>query len=156
MAEPGGHEAAAAGGRSRLRASDADREQVIEVLKVAFVQGRLTQDKLDRRVALALASRTYADLANLTADIPANMSGGSAAAQPAGSPARTLAKAGRRSGICILVAFDLVGVGVLIQSGPVTGLAFLSAFIAIIAASGFLGYGVVDAWSLRRVVRHPA
>ena len=152
MAEPGGHKAAAAGGHSRLRASDADREQVIEVLKVAFVQGRLTQDQLDTRVGLALGSRTYADLADLTADIPA----GSAAAQPAGSPARTLAKAARRSGICILVAFDLVGVAVLIQSGPVTGLAFLSAFIAIIAASGFLGYGVVDAWSRRRVVRHPA
>ena len=152
MAEPGGHKAAAAGGRSQLRASDADREQVIEVLKVAFVQGRLTQDQLDTRVGLALDSRTYADLADLTADIPA----GSAAAQPAGSPARTLAKAARRSGICILVAFDLVGVAVLTQSGPVTGLAFLSAFIAVIAASGFLGYGVVDAWSLRRVVRHPA
>jgi Domain of unknown function (DUF1707) len=152
MAEPGGHKAAAAGGRSQLRASDADREQVIEVLKVAFVQGQLTQDQLDTRVALALGSRTYADLADLTADIPA----GSAAAQPACSPARTLAKAARRSGICILVAFDLVGVAVLIQSGPVKGLAFLSAFIAVIAASGFLGYGVVDAWSRRRVVRHPA
>jgi hypothetical protein len=156
MAEPGGHKVAAAGGRSQLRASDADREQVIEVLKVAFVQGRLTQEQLDTRVALALGSRTYADLADLTADLTADIPAGSAAAQPAGSPARTLAKAARRSGICILVAFDLVGVAVLIQSGPVTGLAFLSAFIAVMAASGFLGYGVVDAWSRRRVVRHPA
>jgi hypothetical protein len=35
---------------------------VIELLKVAFVQDRLTQDELDSRVGLALASRTHADL----------------------------------------------------------------------------------------------
>jgi len=34
-----------AAGRGRLRASDADREQVIDVLKAAFVQGRLTKDE---------------------------------------------------------------------------------------------------------------
>jgi len=38
MAEPGGHKAAAVGGCGRLRTSYADRERVIEVLKVAFVQ----------------------------------------------------------------------------------------------------------------------
>jgi len=42
MAEPGDHSAAPAGGHGRLRASHADREQVIEVLKDAFAQGRLT------------------------------------------------------------------------------------------------------------------
>jgi hypothetical protein len=147
MAEPGGERTAAAGGRGHLRASRTDRERVIEQLKDAFVQDRLTQEELDTRVGLALASRTYADLADLTADIPV----GSAAAEPAtagpaGSPARTLAKAARRSGICMLVAFALVGVVVLTQSGPLTGMASLSALIAALAASGFLGYGVVDAW----------
>jgi hypothetical protein len=33
-----------------LRASHADREQVIGILKAAFVQGRLTEDELDARV----------------------------------------------------------------------------------------------------------
>jgi DUF1707 SHOCT-like domain len=41
-AEPG-NEMAAAASRSHLRASHADREQVIAVLKAAFVQGRLTK-----------------------------------------------------------------------------------------------------------------
>ena len=72
MTEPEDERAAAAGGRGRLRASRMDRERVIELLKVAFVQDRLTHDELDTRVGLALASRTYADLADLTADIPAD------------------------------------------------------------------------------------
>ena len=44
---------------------------MIEVLKVAFVHGRLDRDELDLRVGRALAARTYEDLAALTADIPA-------------------------------------------------------------------------------------
>jgi hypothetical protein len=59
----------AAAGRDRLRAGHADREQVIEALKAAFVQGMLAKDEFDARVGQALASRTYADLAALTADI---------------------------------------------------------------------------------------
>lgn len=73
MAGPGDEVATGAGGHSRLRASHADREQVIEVLKAAFVQGRLDRDEFDLRVGRALASRTYADLAVLTADIPARL-----------------------------------------------------------------------------------
>jgi Flp pilus assembly protein TadB len=84
MAEPGDHRAAAAGGRGRLRASDEDREQVIEVLKDAFVQGRLTQDELDTGVGQALASRTYAELVTVTADIP----GGPAVTPSPRQPAR--------------------------------------------------------------------
>jgi hypothetical protein len=55
----------------RLRASDADREQVIDALKVAFVQGRLTKDELDTRAGWTFASRTYAELTAITVDIAA-------------------------------------------------------------------------------------
>jgi hypothetical protein len=65
---PVGPEAAA---WARLRMSDADRERAIEALKIAFVQGRLTKDELDRRAGLALVSRTYAELTAATANIPA-------------------------------------------------------------------------------------
>jgi hypothetical protein len=78
MTEPGDWRAAAAG---RLRASHAEREQAIGALKIAFVQGRLTQDELDARVGRALASRTRAELAVLTADIPVGV-------QPVPAPAR--------------------------------------------------------------------
>jgi len=53
------------------RASRADREHVIGTLQAGFVQGRLTKDEFDTRLSHALAARTYADLAAITADIPA-------------------------------------------------------------------------------------
>ncbi|MDE2566833.1 MAG: DUF1707 domain-containing protein [Burkholderiales bacterium] len=71
--EPGDEIAAAGEGCSHLRASHADRDQMIEVLKDAFIQGRLAKDEFDLRVGHVLASRSYADLDALTADIPPGM-----------------------------------------------------------------------------------
>jgi Domain of unknown function (DUF1707) len=72
MSGPGDERAAAQGqGRDKLRASHADREQVIEVLKVAFVQERLAKDEFDLRVAQAFAARTHAELAAVSARLPA-------------------------------------------------------------------------------------
>jgi Domain of unknown function (DUF1707) len=63
----------AARGRGHLRASHMDREYVIEILKAAFVQGMLAKDEFDQRVGQTFASRTYAELAAVTADIPAGL-----------------------------------------------------------------------------------
>jgi hypothetical protein len=71
MASPEDEIAAGASPRNELRTSGADREQALEVLKVAFVQERLTKDEFDQRIDQVLTSRTYADLDALTADIPA-------------------------------------------------------------------------------------
>lgn len=159
VTEPG-EDTTAVGGRGRMRASRLDRERVIELLKAAFVQERLTQHELDTRVGRALASRTYADLAALTADIPAESTAAEPAAEPAsspartlapaGSPVRTLAKAARRSGTCLLVPFALLGVAALTHAQSLVGLAIFLGVFAVVAASGFLGYGVVDAWQERR------
>ena len=73
MAGPGDEIAAGAGGRGHLRASHADREQVIGTLKAAFVQGRLDKDEFDLRVGQAFVARTYAQLAAVTAGIPAGL-----------------------------------------------------------------------------------
>lgn len=81
--EPEGRMTAAAAASGLLRASNADREQVIETLKAAFVQGRLTQDELATRAGLTFASQTYADLAALTADLPAGLTGATTGATPA-------------------------------------------------------------------------
>ena len=48
--------AASAGGRGRLRASDSDRDQVIDALKATFMQGRLAKDEFDLRVGQELAA----------------------------------------------------------------------------------------------------
>ncbi len=75
MTGPGDEVAADMTGRGRLRASHADREQVIGTLKTAFVQGRLTQDEFDARVDQVYTSRTYAELAEVTTDLPAGPAG---------------------------------------------------------------------------------
>ncbi len=51
-------------------ASSADRERTVGVLRAGFTEGRLTQDELNDRVALAYAARTYEQLWGLTADLP--------------------------------------------------------------------------------------
>jgi Domain of unknown function (DUF1707) len=57
-------------GYGAMRASSADRERAVDVLKAAFAEGRLDQDEFADRVGMAYSSRTYADLANLTVDLP--------------------------------------------------------------------------------------
>ena len=54
----------------RMRASDADREQVTAKLRDHFAEGRLTQAELDERVSAALSAKTYGDLRPLTVDLP--------------------------------------------------------------------------------------
>jgi Domain of unknown function (DUF1707) len=70
-----GDQTSAAEGRNRgdLRASHADRERVIGTLKAAYVEGRLTEDELDARVGQVYASRTYAELAKVTAEVTADI-----------------------------------------------------------------------------------
>ena len=75
MAGPGDEKAAAAVGRSQLRASRAGRREAADVLKAAFVQGWLAKDEFDARIGQARASRTYAELAAVTADVPAGLDG---------------------------------------------------------------------------------
>jgi len=67
---------------AQLRASHEDRDRVVELLRVAAGDGRLTAEELDERLEFALTARTYGELAALTADLPA----GTMAVLP-GSPA---------------------------------------------------------------------
>ena len=57
MTGPGDETAA---GRGQVRVSSADREQVVEMVKAAYVQGRLDGDQFDARIGHALAARIYA------------------------------------------------------------------------------------------------
>jgi len=94
--------AAAAAGRGRPRVSHADREQVIGTLKAAFAHGMLAKDEFDLRVSQAFASQTDAELAAVTADLPAEPT----AAQPPG-PARMQDGIMQRPGRMIVVATAL-------------------------------------------------
>jgi hypothetical protein len=158
----GPHDPAAAGG-DRLRAGRADREQVIEELKNAFVHGRLTKGELDTRAGQALAARTYADLAALTADIlpaPAR-----AAPHRPTAPARhrPLARAAAGSGGCLVIAFAGMLVHRLADPGNTPGTlpgslgtpSFLVALTAVFAALFIVIYGVGTAVEQRRSRRQP-
>ena len=53
-----------------LRAADSERAAVATTLGRAMADGRLTVAEYDERLAAAYASRTYGELATLTADLP--------------------------------------------------------------------------------------
>ena len=74
-AGPEDEKTAAAAGRGHLRASRADRRETADVLKAAFVEGWLAKDEFDARTGQARAARTYAELAAVTADVPAGLDG---------------------------------------------------------------------------------
>jgi len=67
-----------------LRASDADRERVANVLREAAGDGRLTMDELDERLDAVFAAKTYAELEPITHDLPAH--GDAQAPVPAAAP----------------------------------------------------------------------
>ena len=140
MAGPGDKMAAGAAGRGPMRASHADREQVIEALKDAFAHGRLTKDELDARAGRALAARTCAELAALAASIPP--------ARAASGPARPLARVAARSGGCLALAAAAVWASFILDPGgpgtdrPWAGLMVLLAQYAVIAGVWILWSGV--------------
>jgi hypothetical protein len=139
MARSGDERAAGAGNRDLLRASDADREQVIAALKAAFVAGRLTKDEFELRLTLVFASWTYADLEVCTADIPVGL----ATAQPP-EPGRELdTKKLIQRGAAVAAAAGMVIPAAVITAvggppalGVIFGL-FLSSILAVLV-SGFL------------------
>ena len=56
--------------REDQRATHEDRDRVVDVLKLAAGDGRLTLEELDERVGAALTARTYGELTALVSDLP--------------------------------------------------------------------------------------
>jgi Domain of unknown function (DUF1707)/Domain of unknown function (DUF4190) len=71
-----GYPAASGDQPGKMRAADADRDRVAELLNTAYVEGRLTKDEYDARLDSALSARTFADLDCVMIDLPRPMSGG--------------------------------------------------------------------------------
>ena len=124
-------------GHGGPRASDADREQAIDSLKAAFVHGRLDKDEFDLRAGLALAAQTRADLAAVTADIPAE-----AASLPV-PPERARPRRNppvKTGAAIIVVAVDTGAFAAAMSSGP----ALFTMFLLMLAA-GMTGTALVAA-----------
>ena len=124
-------EGLAAEGRDHggLRASHADRERVIGTLKAAFVQDRLTVDELDARVGQVYASRTYAELAAVTADIPVDIRAELTAARSRRDPWRATKIAWRIEYAIFLPGIVAV---LLLPGGPHTSVATVVILITVV------------------------
>jgi Domain of unknown function (DUF1707) len=131
--------AAGAPGRGGFRASDADREQVIDALKAAFVQGHLSKDELEVRAGLALASRTYAELTAITAEIPAMLMEAQLPSTPAWAVTRKQDTKAKKKvaawGACAIILPPALGAAFLTYYGGYLIL-LLFAFLGLLVSAG--------------------
>ena len=97
-----------AGDHGHLRASDADRGHVIDTLKAAYVYGLVTKDEFDARVSQTFAARTHAELALVTADIPAGLAAASSPPRPAPARGNAPVHVGLRPGDRAIMATAIV------------------------------------------------
>ena len=108
-----------------LRASRADRERVIDLLKAAFVQGRLDRDEFDARIGQAVASRTYGELAAVTADIPAELTAALPRRPPVRARRRIPFNTAITGGACMAGVVNAGMVAVLLSQSPVAVVLFV-------------------------------
>jgi len=132
MVGPGDELAPRAGSHGHLRASDSDRAQVIDNLKAAYVDGLVTKDEFDARVSQALASRTHAELALVTADLPAAQQRPWPAPAPGNTPADTNVRPGDRA-ISAIAVFAGLALVISVSAGP---FASPAAFLLLLAGAG--------------------
>jgi hypothetical protein len=97
--------------RYSLRASDGDREDVVERLRAATVEGRLVAGELEERLEVALRARTYGELDALVVDLPA--------------PPATVLATRRRPGLPVVAGATLA----------------LGILLSVLAASATAGFG---------------
>ncbi|MHB1433831.1 MAG: DUF1707 and DUF4190 domain-containing protein [Streptosporangiaceae bacterium] len=64
-----------ASGGDHIRATDADRDTVHEILQNAYAEGRLSWEEFDSRSTAVRMARTYGELAAVTADLPTRIPG---------------------------------------------------------------------------------
>jgi Domain of unknown function (DUF1707) len=128
--EPGAP-AAAAG----LRASRADRERVIDLLKAAFVQGRLDREEFDARIGQALTSRTCGELAAATAGIPAELTGALPRRPPVRARRRIPFNTAVTGGACMALLVNVGMMAALVSRSPVAVVLFVVfAIVGVILA----------------------
>jgi hypothetical protein len=153
---------ATAGSRGNLRASHADREQVIEVLKAAFVQGRLAKDEFDLRIGQAFAARTHAELAAVTAWLPAEPATAKPSTHARAQSEPPALRPGRLITVATAVCAGVWMFGLLVpwprdaEGDPPHGVAllvYLTTFIYLFVLAMTLWLGaavVVESWLKRR------
>lgn len=96
----------------RVLASDAEREGVVEHLRTASTEGRLTVDELEHRTAQALAARTRTELSPLTRDLPS-----AADVKPSRAAASARTRRPKRNELAAYIAVNLVLIAIWAATG---------------------------------------
>jgi hypothetical protein len=95
--------------KGNLRASDADRERVADVLRQAAGDGRLTMEELDERLDAVYAAKTYAELEPITKDLPEAGHVPAPSTAPAGNLQRVGGEPSTHGAFAILGGFSRKG-----------------------------------------------
>jgi hypothetical protein len=111
-----------------LRASDAERERVVDFLRESALTGRLSHDELDERIGIAYAAVTRGELERLLVDLPRGR-------HPAPRPRRAAPVAKRReaSPVMVLVGLAAVAVPMAVLAGIVVAVLAVAMLTAMIA-----------------------
>jgi hypothetical protein len=130
-----------------IRASDQERESVVDVLRDAFTDGRLTFDEFEERTASAYAAKTWTQLRELTSDLPAQpVLGAGLSQRPQAGQPQAIPSAGRPRGIRRDRPFDrvlpvlFVWIVIAAAAGSPSIAAALS-FVFICVLATRIGYG---------------
>jgi hypothetical protein len=114
-----------------LRASDADREQAVERLRTAAMEGRLDSEELEQRIQTAYAAKFCGELARLTEDVTPI-----AAAAPPSLPARPTFVAPKQSTNGFAIASLVCAVAWFMWMGSVLAVVFGHIALRQIKANG--------------------
>ncbi|MGY1823410.1 DUF1707 SHOCT-like domain-containing protein [Geodermatophilus sp. SYSU D00079] len=129
-----GHLPQPAGAQPPMRASDAERDGVAQVLRDATARGLLSLDECDERMAAAYGARFQRDLAPLTADLPP---AAGAPVAPGWRAVSTLAALQARASLARLPG------GAVLGSRPA-----LAVVLALLVVLPLLGAGELVEWEL--------
>jgi hypothetical protein len=135
-----------AAGQGLLRTSRADREHVVGVLQVAFVQGRLTQDEFEARIGQALASRTYSELSAVTSDLPALLIGSQLPRMPAVVPDKRSMGAAARVLLAGFVGLAVAVAAMALSLLTDSPLGLVGSAAAVVLMSVIVGTAMVESW----------
>lgn len=151
---PGDQGAAETAARGCLRASHADREHAIDVLKAAFVEGMLAKAEFDERLGQTFASRTYAELAAVTGDIPVELARAEPPPEPAGTttqpPVTTNVRSGIRASMVTTACAVLVWVVFIVTRNHAVFLVAGGAVAAAFVATFLTATQVLGSWVDKR------
>jgi hypothetical protein len=133
-----------------LRASDADRAAVAEVLGTHMSAGRLTVAEYDERLARTYAARTYGELAELTTDLPAPTTQGAPTAAatvgPSGATTATRQPAAQACGPGWAGGWGHWGPGASLRAARASWLSTAAIVLTIWAATSLAAGSLIYFW----------